>query len=101
MIQMNVLANFHVGETILSLQKTVLTPGGAECILYTTMAGSVGALMPFSNHDDYEFFQNLELHLRQEHTPLCGRDHLGFRSAYFPVKVRIDCLACWNRLGGC
>ena len=28
--------------------------------------------------------------MRQEHPPLCGRDHLSFRSYYFPVKDVID-----------
>lgn len=30
------------------------------------------------------------MHLRSEHPPLCGRDHLSFRSYYFPVKNVID-----------
>eukprot|EP00730_Choanoeca_flexa_P003436 TRINITY_DN11412_c0_g1_i1.p1 TRINITY_DN11412_c0_g1~~TRINITY_DN11412_c0_g1_i1.p1 ORF type:complete len:1210 (+),score=373.66 TRINITY_DN11412_c0_g1_i1:24-3653(+) len=88
--KMEVLANYHVGETILTLQKAVLTPGGPECVLYTTMAGGVGVALPFQDSDDYDFFQNLELHMRQEHPPLCGRDHLHYRSAYFPVKSVID-----------
>ena len=32
------------------------------------------------------------MHLRSEHPPLCGRDHLSFRSYYFPVKVGL----CWK-----
>lgn len=36
---------------------------------------------------DHDFFQHVEMHLRSEHPPLCGRDHLSFRSYYFPVKV--------------
>ncbi|THU48341.1 hypothetical protein C4D60_Mb09t25210 [Musa balbisiana] len=27
------------------------------------------------------------MHMRQEDPPLCGRDHMAFRSAYFPVKL--------------
>ena len=46
--------------------------------------------MPFKHKEDVEFFQTLELHLRQEHPPLCGRDHLAFRSSYFPCKAVID-----------
>ncbi|CAD5169210.1 unnamed protein product [Musa acuminata subsp. malaccensis] len=30
------------------------------------------------------------MHMRQEHPPLCGGDHMAFRSAYFPVKDVID-----------
>lgn len=28
--------------------------------------------------------------MRQEHPPLAGRDHLAFRSAYFPVREVVD-----------
>lgn len=38
---------------------------------------------------EYEFFQTLEMHMRVEFPPLCGRDHLSFRSFYAPVKVRL------------
>ncbi len=30
------------------------------------------------------------MHLRQENAPLCGRDHLAYRSYYFPVKDCVD-----------
>lgn len=30
--------------------------------------------------------------MRSEFPPLCGRDHLSFRSYYFPVKVRTNTL---------
>jgi splicing factor 3B subunit 3 len=28
--------------------------------------------------------------MRAEHPPLAGRDHLAFRSAYFPVREVVD-----------
>ncbi|KAH7980736.1 hypothetical protein HPB49_018772 [Dermacentor silvarum] len=40
-----------------------------------------------SSQKDHDFFQHLEMHMRSENPPLCGRDHLSFRSSYFPVKV--------------
>ncbi|RLN07765.1 Splicing factor 3B subunit 3 [Panicum miliaceum] len=40
--------------------------------------------------EDVDFFSHLEMHLHQEHPPLCGRDHMAYRSAYFPVKDVID-----------
>ena len=49
-----------------------------------------GALVPFTSREDVDFFQHLEMHLRQEHPPLCGRDHLAFRGSYLPVKDVID-----------
>ena len=94
------LVHFHVGETITSLQKVSLGPGCAEVILYTTIMGGVGALLPLTSKDDVELMQALEMHLRQEAPPLSGRDQLFFRSAYFPCKgvVDGDFCACFNSL---
>ncbi|MED6233745.1 Splicing factor 3B subunit 3, partial [Ataeniobius toweri] len=82
-----VIMNYHIGETVLSLQKTTLIPGGSESLVYTTLSGGIGILVPFTSHEDHDFFQHLEMHMRSEFPPLCGRDHLSFRSYYFPVKV--------------
>ena len=30
------------------------------------------------------------MHLRIEEPPLCGMDHLAYRSSYFPVKDCVD-----------
>lgn len=117
--QAEVVVNYHVGETVLSLQKTTLIPGGSESLVYTTLSGGIGILVPFTSHEvtpraathvtpltmlsrtctnvaalffcvqDHDFFQHLEMHMRSEFPPLCGRDHLSFRSYYFPVKVFI------------
>jgi len=82
--------NFYLGETSNCIAKGSLVPGGAEAIIYTTMLGTIGALLPFNSREDVDFFSHLEMHLRQENPPLCGRDHLSFRSYYFPVKNVID-----------
>jgi len=82
--------NFHVGEVISSLQKTTLIPGGSESLVYTTISGSVGMLVPFTSNEDYEFMQHLEMHMRSELPPLCGRDHMSYRSTYYPIKSVID-----------
>ena len=58
--------------------------------MYTTIMGSVGSFVPVQSRDDADFFQLLEMHLRQENPPLCGRDHLVYRSYYHPVKDVID-----------
>lgn len=81
------IANFHVGEMVMSLQKATLIPGSSESLVYTTLSGGVGVLVPFTSHEDHDFFQNLEMHMRTENPPLCGRDHLSYRSYYYPVKV--------------
>ena len=85
-----VICNFHVGEIILSMQKTTLIPGLSEALVYTTVSGSIGVLVPFTSHEDHDFFQHLEMHMRSENPPLCGRDHLSFGSYYYPVKNVID-----------
>lgn len=76
-----------MGETVTSLQRATLIPGGSEALLYATAGGALGALLPFTSREDHDFFQHLEMHMRSENAPLCGRDHLSFRSYYYPVKV--------------
>ncbi|CAG2184300.1 unnamed protein product, partial [Oppiella nova] len=82
--------NFHIGEIILSMQRATLIPGLSEALVYTTISGTIGVLVPFTSHEDHDFFTHLEMHMRSENPPLCGRDHLSFRSYYYPVKNVID-----------
>lgn len=42
---------YHVGETILSLQRAVLIPGGSESLVYTTLSGGVGMMLPFTSRE--------------------------------------------------
>ena len=84
------IANFHVGDIITSIQRAVMQSHGNEVLLYTTINGAVGAIHAFSTKDSVDFFQHLEMHMRQEAPPLLGRDHLAFRSAYIPVRNVID-----------
>ncbi|WIA12061.1 hypothetical protein OEZ85_012138 [Tetradesmus obliquus] len=81
---------FHVGDTITALARATMQPGGSEVLLYGTIMGGVGAFFPFQAKEDKDFFLHLEMHMRQEHPPLAGRDHLAFRSAYFPVREVVD-----------
>lgn len=59
-------------------------------------------LMWFVCVQDHDFFQHLEMHMRSEMPPLCGRDHLAYRSYYFPVRNVIDGDLCemYNSLEG-
>jgi len=52
--------------------------------------GCAGAFLPFTSREDVDFFTHLEMHLRQENPPLAGRDHMSFRSAYYPVRDVVD-----------
>jgi splicing factor 3B subunit 3 len=81
------IIQFHVGEVVTAMQKATLIPGGQEALLYGTIMGGIGAMLPFTSREDVDFFSHLEMHLRQENPPLLGRDHMTYRSAYFPVKV--------------
>ncbi|ESO03752.1 hypothetical protein HELRODRAFT_100012 [Helobdella robusta] len=84
------LVNFHIGEMVTSLQKTTLIPGGSEALVYTTLSGSIGMLVPFTSHEDHDFFQHLEMHMRSEMVALIGREHLAYRSYFYPVRNVID-----------
>ena len=84
------VVNFNVGDTVTALQRASLQPGAKEVIIYGTVMGQIGCLFPFTSREDVDFFTHLEMHMRQENPPLCGRDHMAFRSAYFPVKNVVD-----------
>ncbi|KAL6757658.1 CPSF A subunit region-domain-containing protein [Haematococcus lacustris] len=88
--KLQAITNFHIGDTITAMQRAALQPGGQEVIVYGTVMGAIGVLYPFSSKEDADFFTHLEMHLRQEHPPLAGRDHMAFRSAYIPVKDCVD-----------
>jgi len=88
--KLNEIVQYHVGEAILSIQRAALVPGGTEVIVYVTVMGGIGCLLPFTSRDDVDFFQHLEMHMRQAQTPLCGRDHLAYRSYYYPCKDVVD-----------
>lgn len=84
------LCSYHIGETVNTLHKTTLIPGGSELLVFTTLSGSVGMLVPFTSREDIDFFQHLEMHMRAELPSLVGRDHLSFRSYYLPAKATVD-----------
>ncbi|QDZ20127.1 subunit 3 of splicing factor 3B [Chloropicon primus] len=84
------VCSFHLGDTVTAIQRTTMQPGGKEIVLYMTILGEIGALVPLTSKEDVDFFSHLEMHLRQDNQPLCGRDHLSYRSSYNPVRNVID-----------
>lgn len=40
------------------------------------LQGKIGVLIPFTFREDTDFFQTLDMHMRNEDPPLGGRDHL-------------------------
>ena len=57
---------------------------------WARLEGSPQSWWHLCRREDWDFFSHLEMHMRQEQPPLAGRDHLAFRSFYFPVKDVID-----------
>eukprot|EP01015_Nassula_variabilis_P029875 TRINITY_DN6492_c0_g1_i1.p1 TRINITY_DN6492_c0_g1~~TRINITY_DN6492_c0_g1_i1.p1 ORF type:complete len:398 (-),score=68.53 TRINITY_DN6492_c0_g1_i1:87-1280(-) len=88
--KMEQICNFYTGDLITCLLKTSLVSTSQEVILYGTSSGSIGAFYPFETREDIDFFLHMEMYLRIEALPLCGRDHMGYRSSYGPVKNVID-----------
>eukprot|EP00756_Hemistasia_phaeocysticola_P054666 Hpha_TRINITY_DN30578_c0_g1::TRINITY_DN30578_c0_g1_i1::g.193750::m.193750/K12830/SF3B3, SAP130, RSE1; splicing factor 3B subunit 3 len=84
------IASVHVGGLVTSLNKITLTPGSTDVLLYATIGGMIGVLLPLSSKRDVEMLRLLEMHLRQEYPPLGGRDHMSYRSYYGPVKAVVD-----------
>lgn len=85
--KLEMMASYYVGEVITSVCKTSLLNTSNEVILFSTVSGSIGALLPFDSKEDMDFFVHLEMYMRIESEPLSGRDHLCYRSLYSPVKV--------------
>ena len=51
LLQVDIVMNFHIGEIVTSLQKATLIPGGSESLVYTTLSGGIGMLVPFTSHE--------------------------------------------------
>ncbi|KAK0539000.1 pre-mRNA-splicing factor rse1 [Tilletia horrida] len=101
-------AHFHLGEVVTSLSVTSLVSGGREVVVYTTLSGGIGVLVPFVSKEDVEMLSSLEMHLRSQTSAnessssssstavtvtgpsVLGRDHLTFRSVYVPVRNVVD-----------
>lgn len=88
--QADAVAHFHVGEAVTGVQRIALSPGAREVVVYTTLTGAVGAFLPFTTRADVDLFTQLQLHLRNEHLSLTGRDHFAYRSSFIPVRNVVD-----------
>ena len=88
--KLDVLAHYYVGEVVTALQRVALVPGGQEVVLYATVAGTVGALVPFSSRRSKNTFFLLEMEMRKEAGLHFKRDHIAYRSYYHPVKEVMD-----------
>jgi len=88
--KLEVLCHYHVGEVVTNLTRASLVAGGAESLIYVTVTGRIGALVPFTSREDVEFYTELESSLRTQVVRPTGRDPQAYRSYYAPVKHVID-----------
>ena len=72
-------------------------------IIYVTIDGAIGVLCPFKIRNDGLVLEALEQEMRERTLgrSLVGRDHLSWRSNYFPVKRVVDGDLCelWKGVG--
>ena len=59
-------------------------------IVYGSISGAIGVLLPFHSSKDLDVFAIVEMQLRQLAPSLVGRDHLAYRGSFFPVKDVVD-----------
>ncbi|OEH77815.1 splicing factor 3b subunit [Cyclospora cayetanensis] len=88
--KLDTVLQFHVGEIVTGLRLAALSTGSAEAIVYATIMGTIGSMVPFLSKEELDFFHHLEMVMRSEAPPLAGRDHLMFRSYYHPLKNVVD-----------
>ncbi|GFE54728.1 splicing factor 3b subunit [Babesia ovis] len=88
-IQLENVCQFHLGDMPTAMDKASLSPS-TPVVLYGTIMGSIGALVPFQSKDELDFLQHLEMLMATESPPLCGREHNFYRSYYVPVQQVVD-----------
>ena len=91
--KLELLAHFHAGELVTSMRKASFLPNTdsrRDAVVFCTVNGGIGALLPFESRTDVDFFAHLELHLRSKYPTLSGREHMSYRSYFAPVKNVID-----------
>lgn len=84
------IAHYNIGSVVTSITKIPLVAGGRDVLVYTTISGAVGALVPFVSSDDIEFMSTLEMHMRTQDISPVGRDHIAYRGYYVPIKGVVD-----------
>jgi splicing factor 3B subunit 3 len=98
--KLDTLCTYHVGEVVTSMTRASLVAGGSESLIYVTITGRVGALVPLTSREDVEFFSLLEGYLQVEMMSPTGRDPQSYRSYYAPTRHILDGDLCdeYNRL---
>ena len=81
------------------MQKVSVSPQ-QEAIVYSTISGGIGVLMPFTNNEDAVLCTNVQRFLNMENISIVGRSHASFRSYFYPVKVGYICRSFCNFVKG-
>lgn len=87
--KMELLCQYHVGEVVTSLTRCALVAGGAESLVYVTVTGRIGALVPLTTRADVDFYRSLEGEMQAIH-----KRSKGYRSYYGPVMGVVDASLC-------
>ena len=90
MPKLELLCQYSVGEIVTSMTRSSLVAGGLESLIYVTVSGRIGALVPFTSRDQVEFYSELESALRMDAPRPTGRDPKSYRSYYAPVMHVVD-----------
>lgn len=88
--KLELLCQYFVGEVVTAMTRSSLVAGGAESLIYVTVSGRIGALVPFTSRGDVELYTQLEKSLRAEAPRPTGRDPHSYRSYYAPAMHVID-----------
>jgi len=88
--KLDTLCTYFVGEVVTGMTRASLVAGGAESLIYVTVTGRIGVLVPFASREDLEFYSQLENSLRTDAPRPTGREPQAYRSYYAPVKHIID-----------
>jgi len=92
--KLDTICNYHVGEVVTGMTRTSLVAGGTECLIYVTITGRIGALLPLTSRHDVDFYSQLEGLLHPDIQLITGRELHSYRSYYSPVKYVIDGSIC-------
>ncbi|KAL7715899.1 Pre-mRNA-splicing factor rse-1 [Entamoeba marina] len=84
------VTHFFIGDIVTAFARCSLVPGSPPVLLYGTLTGGLGALVPLQNQRDADFYQHLELHMRVHWNNPTKRNHISFRSSILPVKDTVD-----------
>lgn len=92
--KLELLCHYYVGEVVTSMTRASLVAGGPESLIYVTITGRIGALVPFTSRSDVDFYSQLESSMRKEAKRPTGRNPMDYRSFYAPVMHVVDGNLC-------